>query len=88
MVDKIFKYDTLGYKYNFLVSYVKIKDFSAFWTKYIDYIKKYKYPYPLDSFEENAGDKYHYPNLKVASTTLLRNGIKTILYHICVLIQE
>lgn len=87
-IDKIFKYDTLGYKYNFLVSYVKIKDFSAFWTKYIDYIKKYKYPYPLDSFEENAGDKYHYPNLKVASTTLLRNGIKTILYHICVLIQE
>ena len=87
-IDKIFKYDTLGYKYNFLVSYVKIKDFSAFWTKYIDYIKKYKYPYPLDSFEENAGDKYHYPNLKVASTTLLRNGIKTILYHICVLMQE
>lgn len=87
-IDKIFKYDTLGYKYNFLVSYVKIKDFSAFWTKYIDYIKKYKYPFPLDSFEENADDKHHYPNLKVASTTLLRNGIKTILYHICVLIQE
>ena len=87
-IDKIFKYDTLGYKYNFLVSYVKIKDFSSFWTKYIDYIKKYKYPYPLDSFEENAGNKYYYPNLKVASTTLLRNGMKTILYHICVLMQE
>lgn len=87
-IDKIFKYDTLGYEYNFLVSYVKIKDFSSFWSKYIDYIKKYKYPYPLDSFEENVDDKYYYPNLKVASTTLLRNGVKTILYHICVLMQE
>ena len=87
-IDKIFKYDTLGYKYNFLVSYVKIKDFNAFWTKYIDYIKKYKYPYTLDSFEENIDDKYHYPNLKVASTTLLRNGTKTTLYHIGVLMQE
>ncbi|HCD08990.1 MAG TPA: hypothetical protein DEQ01_01180 [Thermoanaerobacter sp.] len=87
-IDKIFKYDTLGYEYNFLVSYVKIKDFSSFWSKYIDYIKKYKYPYPLDSFEENVDDKYYYPNLKVASTTLLRNGVTTILYHICVLMQE
>lgn len=87
-IDKIYKYDTLGYRYNFLVSYVKIKDFSSFWTKYLDYIKEYEYPYPLDSFEENAGDKYYYPSLRVASTTLLRNEIKTVLYHICVLMQE
>lgn len=87
-IDKIYKYDTLGYRYNFIVSYVKIKDFNAFWTKYINHIKEYKYPYPLDSVEENLGDKYCYPNLKIASTTLTRNGMKTTLYHICVLIQE
>lgn len=87
-IDKIFKYDTLGYRYNFIVSYVKIKDFSTFWTKYINHIKEYKYPYPLDGVEENIGDKYCYPNLKIASTTLIRNGIKTTLYHICVLMQE
>lgn len=87
-IDKIYKYDTLGYRYNFIVSYVKIKDFSAFWSKYINHIKEYKYPYPLDSVEENLGDKYCYPNLKIASTTLIRNGMKTTLYHICVLMQE
>ena len=87
-IDKIYKYDTLGYRYNFIVSYVKIKDFSAFWSKYINHIKEYKYPYPLDSVEENLGDKYYYPNLKIASTTLSRNGMKTTLYHICVLMQE
>lgn len=87
-IDKIYKYDTLGYRYNFIVSYVKIKDFSAFWTKYINHIKEYKYPYTLDSVEENIGVKYCYPNLKIASTTLIRNGIETTLYHICVLMQE
>ncbi len=87
-IDKIYKYDTLGYRYNFIVSYVNIKDFNAFWTKYVKHIKEYKYPYPLDSFEENLGDKYCYPNLKIASTTLTRNGMKTTLYHICVLMQE
>lgn len=87
-IDKIFKYDTLGYRYNFIVSYVKIKDFSAFWTKYINHIKEYKYPYPLDSVEENIGEKYCYPNLKIASTTLIRNGMKTTLYHVCVLMQD
>jgi len=87
-IDKIYKYDTLGYRYNFIVSYVKIKDFSAFWTKYINHIKEHKYPYPLDSIEENLGDRYCYPNLKIASTTLNRNGMKTTLYHICVLMQE
>lgn len=87
-IDKIFKYDTLGYKYNFLVSYVKIKDFNAFWIKYVDYIKKYEYPYPLCNFEENIGNKYYYPNLKIASTVFLQNGIETTLYHVCVLMQE
>lgn len=87
-INKIYKYDTLGYRYNFIVSYVKIKDFRTFWTKYINHIKEYKYPYPLDSVEEKLEDKYCYPNLKIASSTLTRNGMKTTLYHICVLIQD
>ncbi len=29
-----------GIGINFIVSYVKIKDFSAFWTKYINHIKE------------------------------------------------
>ncbi len=87
-IEKIFKYDTLGYRYNFIVSYVSVKDFNAFWTKYLGHIKKYEYPYQLGSVEENVGDKYCYPNLKVAAITLIRNGMNTTLYHICVLMQE
>ena len=87
-IEKIFKYDTLGYRYNFIVSYVSVKDFNAFWTKYLGHIKKYEYPYQLGSVEENVGDKYFYPNLKVAAITLIRNGMNTTLYHICVLMQE
>lgn len=87
-IDKIYKYDTLGYRYNFIVSYVRIKDFNTFWTKYINHIKEYKYPHPLDSVDENIDDRYCYPNLKIAATSLIRNGMITTLYHICVLMQE
>ena len=34
-IDKVYKYDTLGNAFNFLVSYVKVKDFGKFWKKYI-----------------------------------------------------
>ena len=34
-VDKIFKYDTLGYRFNFIVSYVNVKDFSRFHEGYM-----------------------------------------------------
>lgn len=87
-IDKIFKYDTLGYAYNFLVSYVKVKDFDMFWKKYLSHIKNYKYPYPLKKVEDSIGDDYFYSNLKTASTTLIRNGVETTIYHICVLMQE
>ena len=36
---------------NFLVSYVKVKDFDMFWKKYLDHIKNYKYPYPLKKWK-------------------------------------
>lgn len=87
-IEKIFKYDTLGYKYNYIVSYVSVKDFNAFWEKYLEHIKNYQYPYQLGSVKDNVNAKYCFSNLKVASITLIRNGVNTTLYHICVLIQE
>ncbi|MDE5778502.1 MAG: hypothetical protein K2I10_08395, partial [Lachnospiraceae bacterium] len=87
-IDKIFKYDPLGYAYNFLVSYVKVKDFDMFWKKYLNHIKNYKYPYSLKKVEDSIGDDFFYSNLKIASTTLIRNGVETTIYHICVLMQE
>lgn len=86
-IDKIFKYDTLGHICNFLVSYVTCKDFGMFWAKYIDHIKRHNYPYSIEKIEDNVYDNYCYSNLKVVETTLIRNGKKTTLYHICVLIQ-
>lgn len=46
-IDKIYKYDTLGNAFTFLVSYVKVKEFGEFWDKYVKHIKNYKYPYAL-----------------------------------------
>lgn len=67
---------------------VKVKDFDMFWKKYLNHIKNYKYPYPLKKVEDSIGDDYFYSNLKTASTTLIRNGVETTIYHICVLMQE
>ncbi|EGI5444991.1 hypothetical protein F9651_15265 [Listeria monocytogenes] len=87
-IDKIYKYDTLGYDCNFIVSYVSIKDFNEFWNKYKAYIQEHNYPYELCEYDESINDEFHFSEIKVALTKHNRNGKTTLLYHICVRMQE
>ncbi|WP_253197902.1 hypothetical protein [Clostridium gasigenes] len=87
-IDKIYKYDTLGNSCNFIVSYVKVKDFGTFWDKYTRHIKQHKYPYKLIGIEESIGEKYSYTDIRLLMTKHDRNGKDTLLYHICVKMQS
>lgn len=87
-IDKIYKYDTLGNAFNFLVSYVKVKDFGKFWEKYIAHIRNYKYPYELVCVDDNITNEYDYADIRYISTIHNRNGKRTILDHICLKIME
>lgn len=87
-IDKVYKYDTLGNAFNFLVSYVKVKDFGKFWEKYIAHIRKYKYPYELVCVDDNITKEYDYADIRYISTIHSRNGKRTILDHICLKIME
>lgn len=79
-IDKIYKYDTLGYRFNFMISYVKIKDFNGFWVRYKEYVCSYKYPY--DTIGYQIDERKQYPELRVIEMNLSRQGIATKLYHI------
>lgn len=87
-IDKIYKYDTLGYDFNFIISYIKSKNFNKFWEDYLIYIKNYQYPHKLISFNPHSDLIKNYPELKIAETILERNGKKTILFHIGIHMME
>ncbi|APO43873.1 hypothetical protein BS614_07525 [Paenibacillus xylanexedens] len=81
-IDKIYRYDTLGYICNFIVSYVKVTDFLSFWNRYVSFVQTYSYPFELVKFEI---PKYNqHPELRFAVAELMRNNVATKLYHIVV----
>lgn len=81
-IDKIYKYDTLGNRCNFIISYVKISNFLKFWQNYLLFIESYNYPFEQDEFTIPLD--HQYPELKWAVTNLKRNDIVTKLYHIVI----
>ena len=81
-IDKIYKYDTLGMRFNFLISYVKTNDFNSFYSRYKDYVLKKKYPYKLTKFFERS--ECQYPEIRTMEMLLDREGIDTKLYHILI----
>lgn len=87
-IDKIYKYDTLGNKSNFILSYVKVNDFGAFWTKYCKHIKEHNYQYDLTEIDESIEKEYNYSDIRLLMTKHNRSGRETLLYHICVKIQS
>lgn len=60
----------------------------GFCNKYIEHIKGHKYPFEIISVEENVDiGKVSYSDIKVMKTLHNRNGVETLLYHICVLLK-
>lgn len=81
-INKIYKYDTLGNRCNFIISYVKIKNFSEFWKNYILFTESFHYPFELVKFIVPQNNQY--PELKWVVAELKRNDIITRLYHIII----
>lgn len=78
----------MGNEFNFLISYVKVKDFGRFWEKYVKHITNYKYPYSLNGVDEKTEMGYDYTDIRYITTIHKRNEKRTILYHICYKIIE
>ena len=83
-LDKIYKYDTNGDQFNVCLVYAECKEFAAFWEKYCDFVKGYKYPYPLVTSDESIDQEYAGSEIRIMTTTHNRSGQLTKLYHICV----
>ena len=86
-IDKIYKYDASGNKFNIILLYVTVGNFLSFCNKYSKYIKDYSYPFKMILMEKNVIFDNIYSNIKVMKTVHNRNGNETVLYHICVLIK-
>lgn len=86
-LDKIYKYDTLGNRFNFILSYVKVKDFESFWSKYCQHAENHVYPHPLVSTDDTCDKEYNYSDIRLLMTKHNRHGRETELHHICVKIH-
>ena len=84
-IQKIYKYDTLGYSQNYLISYVDSKRFENFSKRYNKYIKEMEYPYAVINFDNKI--ERQYSELRTYKVKLKREGIDTILYHILIHMQ-
>lgn len=87
-LNKIYSYDTIGNLFNVCLVYVTAKEFTNFWEKYCNYVKKYNYPYPILNYDDNIVNDYVGSEIKIMTTTHNRSGQETILYHICVRISS
>ena len=81
-ISKIYRYDTLGYRYNFLLLYVYVKDFVVFWDRFQRYVLNCKYPHKMVGHFEDKSKQY--PELRTMEVVLRRNGIDTKLYFVAV----
>lgn len=87
-LDKIYTYDTTGNLFNVCLVYAELKEFSSFWEKYCQFVKNYKYQYPLLSCKEALDGEYEGSEIKIMTTLHNRSGIPTKLFHICVKIMS
>lgn len=87
-LNKIYSYDTIGNLFNVCLVYVTTKEFTNFWEKYCNYVKKHNYPYPILNYDDNIDNNYVGSEIKIMTTTHNRSGQETILYHICVKISS
>lgn len=88
-INKIYEYDTLGNPYNFILSYVKVKDFGVFMDKYYDHIKNYDYRYELLNINKMENEEFNkYQEIRIMITEHNRDNKSTLLCHICVKIPQ
>ena len=78
--DKLFQYDTAGNKYNYLVLYVQVKDFHAFYRKYKTYVEdECDLKYRVQDTKEMETE---FAVLRVIRTRHVREGKTVFVYHL------
>lgn len=78
-LKKIFGYDPSGLEQNFILVYSVASDFSELWKKYLNYIPKIDFEYPL--IGSIKGKKTQFTDIKLACATHEREGKTTEVYH-------
>lgn len=87
-IDKIYDYDTAGNKFNIILLYITIADFTTFCDKYFRYIERYNYPFEKLSIDRDIMiNNISYSDIKIMKTVHNRNQCETVLFHVCVLIK-
>lgn len=83
--EKLFLYDASGNKNNYLLSYVKVKDFEAFCANYKSYFDNYSGTTKCESIVEMPSD---YTNIKVFLSESKHGEDVICTYHILILFTE
>lgn len=83
-INKLFGYDTLGNKDNFILSYVKVKDFKEFWEGYKEEVLNFTYEGNIVKIGVENMEAYNKPNLRCIKVILLNEGMQTNLTHIAI----
>ncbi len=83
-INKVFKYDTLGNKENYILSYVRVVKFKEFWDKYKEMVINFSYDGNITMEGYDDMEAYNKPNLRCIKIILLNEGIMTNLTHIVV----
>lgn len=81
-IDKVFGYDTKGFRKNYILCYAKMKNFQQFAEKYWDFIQRFSYKYTLEKCLRV--EEKQYPELRTFETILSRQGVETKLTHILI----
>lgn len=80
-LNKIFKYDANGLRYNFVLVYFQGEKFDTFWQNYYRNISNHSYPFIFIKAEQLPLDM---ADLKFTKTVHSRNQAEVDLYHLVI----
>lgn len=78
---KIFKYDAVGLKENFILTYASVKNFNDFWKKYKQTLLECEFEYPIVKSDDIKVD---FADMRIFKTRHIRNEMDTYITHIAI----
>lgn len=78
---KIFKYDAVGLKENFIVTYASVKDFNSFWVKYKQTLLECEFEYLIEKCDDIDVD---FADMRILKARHIRNERDTYTTHIAI----
>jgi len=78
---KIFKYDAVGLKDNFIITYASVKNFDSFWEKYKQILLECEFEYPI---AEGNDINVDFTDMRIFKTKHIRNNRDTYITHVAI----